>query len=378
MRLILLNHEFPPVGGGAATATARLAEQLAALGHAVRVVTSGMQEQPAESNWRGAEVVRLADHRRSVQAPGTFELLRFLVQGARRLPGEVRDFRADGVLAFFNLPSGWLAARTLLRAPVPLIVSPRGSDVPGFRGGRLGGTLGCCARPLIRSALGRADLIAPNSRHLAELTVGFMPAAAVKTRVVPNGVVGESVADRPARSESRTLHLVCVGQLIGRKRVDLLLRAVRQLPLNSTRLTIVGDGPHRPRLQRLARRLGLNQSVDFLGWQPRERIAGLLRRHDIYVSASDAEGMSNACLEAMAAGLPVVTTANGSHDLVRESGCGQVVPLGDPAGLAAALRKLNDVAERQRCASAGLQYVRHRTWRRSAEQFVQLFEQVGG
>jgi glycogen(starch) synthase len=376
MRLVLVNHEFPPLGDGAATATARVAEQLGLAGHAVLVLTTGPSDCPLREIRNQVEIVRLPTRRRSLLAPTTAELLNFGAQATLRLTDYVRQFQADGVLAFFTLPSGLLATRSARKLTLPLIVSPRGSDVPGFAGGRLSGWLPALSRPLIRRVLRRADFVAPNCQHLRNLAVGFQPSIADKTHVVPNGVDLSQVADRPNIASRTALRLVVVGQLIARKRVERVLQALLDLRPLPARLTIVGDGPQRKWLETQARQLGIAAQVDFRGFRPREEVPAILRTQDIYVSTSLAEGMSNACLEAMAAGLPVVTTANGTHELVETAQCGEVVGLEDSAGLAAALRKLNDVAERQRRAVAGLRYVRGLTWQASAEQYVHLFERA--
>ena len=89
-----------------------------------------------------------------------------------------------------------------------------------------------------------------------------------------------------------------------------------------------------------------------------------------------AEGMSNACLEAMAAGLPIVTTATVSHDMVLAAGCGESVDPTDQPAFVRTLRKLNRASERQRYARASLAHARTLTWRASVSQFVPAFQDV--
>jgi hypothetical protein len=85
--------------------------------------------------------------------------------------------------------------------------------------------------------------------------------------------------------------------------------------------------------------------------------------------------MSNAMLEAIAAGLPVITTDNGSHPVVDAAGCGVTVRRGDRQSLLAALQRLYcDEHLRCRLAEAGLEYARSIPWRTSAEAFAQVFQ----
>jgi glycosyltransferase involved in cell wall biosynthesis len=99
------------------------------------------------------------------------------------------------------------------------------------------------------------------------------------------------------------------------------------------RLVLVGDGVRRPLLERMARELGVAERAHFLGY--RRDVPALLSRAALSVSASHAEGLSNAILEAMASRLPVVATAvGGTPELVRDGVNGLLVPPGSPGALA--------------------------------------------
>lgn len=369
MRIAIAIHEYPPVGGGASTAAAQTARALAALGHQVLVVTGHVPGLPAEEEQGGVTVHRLPALRFVRLAPSKLELLSFSASAALALAPRIRAFRADGVLAYFAVPVGPFAVRAARRLGVPVVVSLRGSDVPGFRHGRLDGPFGTIARPVIRWVLGQADAVAPNSEVLREMALAFAPGIAGKVEVVPNGI--EDVADAPARSGDAALRLIQVGQLIERKRVDVTLDALAALP--GTRLTVIGDGPLRGALVERARDLGLDGRVELTGHLPRAEILARLRRHDVFVMTSAAEGMSNAMVEAMAAGLPIVTTPNGSHDLVERAGCGVVVPFGDAAAVARAIRAVTP-----EMARAALDHARTLTWTATAERFVALLARYSG
>jgi glycosyltransferase involved in cell wall biosynthesis len=124
-----------------------------------------------------------------------------------------------------------------------------------------------------------------------------------------------------------------------------LLHAMREVVRDrpEARLVLVGDGARRPLLERCARQLGIAEHCHFLGH--RRDVAAILARARLAVSASHAEGISNAILEAMAARLPVVATAvGGSPEIVREGEDGFLVPPGAPAALARRILELLDDA----------------------------------
>ncbi|SCZ65911.1 glycosyltransferase [Thiohalomonas denitrificans] len=136
--------------------------------------------------------------------------------------------------------------------------------------------------------------------------------------------------------------ITCVARLVPLKAHGLLLRAFSELrPLPRTRLLLAGEGPLRAELQAWAVALGVVDRVHFLG--NRGDIPDLLAASDLFVLASETEGLSCSLLEAMAAGLPVVATAvGGNPDLVEEGVSGRLVPVGDGAKLADALKQLVD------------------------------------
>jgi len=118
-------------------------------------------------------------------------------------------------------------------------------------------------------------------------------------------------------------------------------------------LVVVGDGEERARLDELASRLGLNQRVHFLGW--RSDLETILPELDMVICASKNEGTPVAIIEAMAAGVPVLSTdVGGVADLVTHGETGWLVRAGDPPALAQAIQHLlGDAALRARLAAAG-------------------------
>ena len=371
MRLAVVNHEYPPLGGGAATACEALARALARRGHELLVVTSAAPGCPPREERDNLVVVRLADGRRSRVAPKPFELLSFYFRARWQLPEILRGFRSDGILAFLAVPGGAAAVATARRFRVPCVVSLRGSDVPGFSSQRLAAWQRLALRPWVRRTLLGADAVAPNNQHLYDLAVHFEPRIRVKTSVVPNGVDPTTIAARPAQSGTGELRLVTVAQFIPRKQLHLAIETVRTLSDAGlpVRLTLAGEGPQEQVLRRLAGQLGVAERVDFIGHQPRTEMAQLLRRQDVCLVTSRAEGASNVILEAMAAGLPIVTTRNGAQDLVLDAGCGTVVDAAEPRSLVDALcALLADERRRSRLAEAGLRYAKSHTWQHSAER----------
>lgn len=134
--------------------------------------------------------------------------------------------------------------------------------------------------------------------------------------------------------------VVWTGRLDPVKGFEELLSACRMLRARcSLRLLLAGEGPYRHRIEELIRENGLQDTVVLLGQC--EAIPSLLKTADLFVFPSKTEGLPNSLLEAMAAGLPIVTTdVPGCRDLVRHGETGLLVPPGSPHDLAGAMETL--------------------------------------
>lgn len=146
----------------------------------------------------------------------------------------------------------------------------------------------------------------------------------------------EQVATVHPEPTSRPFRFIFVGQLIERKRVDLLIDAVSTLELGSAELTIVGSGPLEEALRRRGEEADL--SIRWMGAQPMTKIASLLAEADCLVLPSRHDGWGAVVSEAMIVGTPAICSDTcGASIVVRASGEGKVFPSGDGSALLAAL-----------------------------------------
>ena len=192
----------------------------------------------------------------------------------------------------------------------------------------------------------RTAFVAP-SRELANVfTTGWgVPADAV--HFVQNGVdMNAFPVSAPASREFVTVG--SVGALRQEKRIDRLIRIFAALENKNTRLLIVGDGPERESLEKLTSELGVARRVTFAGTQT--DVASYYAQMDIFALTSDTEQMPISLIEAMATGLPVVSTQVGDVPaMLGEQSARFILPLSDEAGLADALSQLvGDIGKRER------------------------------
>ena len=202
-----------------------------------------------------------------------------------------------------------------------------------------------------------------------------------KSRIIRPGVDPEFFSPAPERALSGWTRLVTVGSLVWVKGTTYALRALRRVvdagvPVT---FTIIGDGPERQRVLYAIDDLGLHEHVRLLGRLAPIAVRDELRRSEIFVLSSLAEGISNAVIEAMACGLPVVMTeCGGAREGVTEGVEGLIVPVWDYSAMAdAILRLARDPALRENMGRKGRErVVREFSADRHVGDFRNLFEEV--
>jgi glycosyltransferase involved in cell wall biosynthesis len=374
LRLLLINYEFPPLGGGGGNATANIAAELAAAGVEVRVLTSGFTGLPACERRNGFEIHRIPVLRRRPDRCSVLEMLTFLLSSLVCAPLLARRWRPDGTIAFFTIPCGPAAWLIRVLFGIPWVASLRGGDVPGFLPRQIG-AWHRLTRPVILGLWADAAAVVANSLGLAELARQAGPK--IPIMVLPNGV--DTVRYRPVperpRREDGGLRLLFVGRLVHQKGLDLLLEALAVAPRDVT-LDIVGDGPEREALIGQAHRLGVSGRVRFLGWLDRDALPAHFQAADAFAFPSRDEGMPNAVLEAMACGLPVIATdVRGLAEVVVDGRSGWLVPPEDRTALAAAIGHCRaDPALRVRRGAEGRLLAETRfSWRATALGYRDIF-----
>lgn len=364
-RLLFIVSQFHPTIGGAEIQAGHLARACAELGMPAEILTAAVPGAPRREVVDGVTVHRAI---RLLRLPGLWGAthflgtLLFLARHGRRY-----SLALGFQLQAFHNPAAllWGAAT---RTPVVVRGACTGAlgDLAELRAMRSG--------PLLLHILRRADaFVALTEEMRAEMAAaGVAPG---RISVIPNGVALPREAPSPAGGRGAGA-VVFAGRLHRQKGVATLLEAFASLLPRSRGLTlrVFGRGPEEPALRRRVVDLGLEGCVDFAGWT--DRLAEELGRARLAVLPTLGEGMSNVLLEAMAAGCPVVTTdIPANREVVVDGASGLLVPPGDPAALAAAMRRLlEEPALAARLAEGGRARVEARfTLRAVARRYVELF-----
>ena len=317
MRVLAVCYRYPPDLGGVERAAAALAQALVRLGHRVTVLAGADVGSVSRTEEDGVEVYRFA------LPKGRAAGARYVARVARlagRLP------RPDVVHAHIASAPAVAAALLGVRWRVPVVVKPSSGAEPG---GNLHATMsrgaGALRVSFLRRRVDAFVAISPGIARDLERSWSVDPA---KIMEIPNGVNLDHFATDRKRTRRKKSYLY-VGRLwTKQKALDVLLDAWRKAGEPGT-LVLVGDGPDRRSLE-----IQAPETVRFAG--PVADPAPYYRDADVFVLPSRWEGLSNAILEASAAGLPVIATeVGGARDTLGEAG--RLVPPDDVDALAAAL-----------------------------------------
>ena len=199
-----------------------------------------------------------------------------------------------------------------------------------------------------------------------------------KIEVIPNGVNLEEFRPAKQKPEMTPLRLITVGRLSETKRVDKLIRAIETFKKQDIHLilTIVGTGALIKQLEQMVSDRNLNDQIEMTGRVSPEQMPELYENAHIYVSATMQEGMSNAMLEAMASGLPIVTTrCEGVEELI--DGNGIVLDDAEPESFAAAIKSLSSNPDKyQMMSEKAISKASKFTWANTAIQYIELYKRL--
>lgn len=377
MNVLIITHEYPPIGGGGANACMNLAGEYAKAGYQITIVTVWYDGLEEEEYSGGVRIIRLKAKRKHLAHCGFPEMLDFLWKALHKADALCKREKFDICQVFFAIPSGPVAWCLKKKYGLPYLIRFGGGDIPGFQ--ERFRVLYKLIGPFEKIIWKQADALVANSQGLKKLAADFYDKKEI--RIITNGVdekwflTGED-ADIGRRSQEE-IRLLFVSRLIERKGLQFILPVLPEISRQAGKkvtLTIVGDGPYRTVLEQITKDRHLAGSVTFAGQREKRELPQLYRSADIFILPSQKEGMPNVVLEAMAGGLPIVMTpCEGSLELI--DGNGYAVPAEQFAEKIVCLCR--DNALRRQMGERSRQLVRERfQWGRVAAEYLKLMEAI--
>jgi phosphatidylinositol alpha-1,6-mannosyltransferase len=378
MRVLMLDNEFPPLGGGMGTVNRALLECYARRPELeIDLITSALGgRQEVEQFAEHIRIIKVPVWNRNIHHSTSRELLMYAVQA---LSQSIKHHRArpyDFCFAWSTVPAGGVALALYRLVTLPYAVWVSGPDIPGFE--RRYRVVYPFLSPIIRRVWRKANYVV--AKCAGEIEMIHALDSTVNVRFIPNGVDLAVFQPGPAIPDVGPLHVVCVARLIDRKGQHQLIKAVKRLTDSGIDvvLSLIGTGDSQRDYEAQARRLGIEDRVRFVGYVPREEINKHYSAAHVFALPSYNEGMSLAALEAMAAGLPlIVTRTGGTQELVEEGVNGYSFNWADVETLTNYLRILTkDRALARRMGASSRARAAFFGWDAIADRFFEVFKQI--
>jgi glycosyltransferase involved in cell wall biosynthesis len=302
---------------------------------------------------------------------GTF-LYASLISNVRKLH---RSRRIDLIHAHAALPCGHAAVLLSQELKIPCVVTVHGLDA--FFDNQVRGCAGVWCKRVAQFVYRSATRVICISDKVANKVIDGAEAA-VNTRLIYNSVDAQLFS--PASTDSVPNTILSVGNLISIKGHELLLRALGAVLPDHPNIScqIIGDGPERQRLTRLASDCNIAGKVRFLGRQDRKQVADAMRRCVLFALPSRYEGLGCVYLEAMSTGKPVVACrGQGIDEIIQHGSNGWLIEPGNLQELIAALSTLlqNLRLRRQIGEAARRTVLENHTSAHQAAQLVRLYRE---
>jgi glycosyltransferase involved in cell wall biosynthesis len=317
-------------GGGAERVVVTLASHYAAQGHTVDLIASFHQEAYQSEVHPAVRTHYLHTRRRMLAAP--------------RLAKVLREVRPAALLATVNTFAAVLAQR-LARTPTRVVLREATTPSIAFQVKETSALKRMISETAMRWLYPRADAVVAVSKGVAQDLLNLMPQLEPKLTVIYNPVIDAALyakADAPLEHPwfraNQPPVILAAGRLVALKGYDTLLRAFARVRQETpVRLVILGEGPERSNLERLAAELGVAADVDLPGFDPNP--FRYMKRAGVFVLSSRYEGLPNVLIQAMACGCPVVSTdcPNGPAEILDGGRYGPLVPVDDVEALAYAM-----------------------------------------
>lgn len=332
MRILCLNYEYPPVGGGGGRIAHRINAGLVRRGHSVRVHTAGLKHLPDHEIVDGVEVFRTRSFRRKEDTCTVPEMGLYVVTNVLPTIGHIRRWKPDVIHAHFAVPTGAVAWSASLVTGAPYVLTAHLGDVPGGVPEQTAG-LFKVVEPFTRPIWNRARALTAVSTFVADLAE---KAYHRRPLVIPNGI---PLGDRPVLESHSPPRILMVGRLSVQKNPMLAVRSLAMVKDLAWEFHVIGDGPLRHEMETGAAQQGIGDRTRFHGWLPGDDVARMMRESDLLLLTSRSEGLPVAAIEALSHGLGIVSTdIPGVADVVGNHKNGRLAPP-TPDALGAALRQ---------------------------------------
>ncbi len=376
MNILIVSHEYPPIGGGGANACMYLSREYEKQGHRVTIVTVWFEGLAEIETSEKIQIIRIKSKRRYKEHCSFREMASYLFKAWPIVDKLEKENHFDICQVFFGIPSGPIGYLLYKKYKVPYIIRFGGGDIPGFqdRFALIYKLIG----PLLKIIWNNAKALIANSEGLRKMALDFYDKKDIG--IIYNGVDTKKfypLENKVYDENSKFIRILFVSRLIERKGLQFVIPRLKEIQKKSEQqicLVLVGDGPYRKSLEKLVLQHGVEKIVSFVGQKDKAELLEYYQSADIFILPSKKEGMPNVVLEAMACGLPIVMTpCEGSKELVADNG--YIVKVEDIPNKIIELCKQKDI--RQQMAECSFKRVNDFfKWEKIGQIYIQLMENI--
>ncbi len=375
-KILIINYEFPPLGGGGGIATYDLAIEWAKHGQ-VDVLTSSFTGLKAEEKVGDLNVYRVKIlFRKSRDVASFISMLTYLPGAFLKGISLIRKNKYDVINTHFAVPSGPIGYLLGKIFHIPNVLSLHGGDIydPSKK---MSPHKSPVFKRIVKFILNRADCIVAQSSNTKEnaekyyspkQSISIIPLA-FHPQVIPH------VSRKIFNIDKKDFILISIGRLIKRKSLEIAIKSLSLIKNENIKLYILGEGPEREFLEQLSVDLHLHDRVRFIGFVNDDDKFKYISLSDLYVSTSMHEGFGIVFMEAMHMKLPIVCTNNGGQvDFIKNEENGILIDVGDYKACAdAILRFFKDKKLYTKCSKNNSIRIKSFYAENIAENYLTIF-----
>lgn len=312
MKILVIIHEFPPIGGGGGPIARDLSREWAASGHQVRVVSPHYGDLAKKEIIDGIEIVRLPSHRTEMYRAKLPAMAGYIRAALHYCLHDMKDFRPDIIHVHFAVPGGPIALILSKHWKIPYVLTVHLGDIPDASPEKTGKWFKFIYpfTPPIWKKAAKVIAVSQYSRQMAlkKYTVPIM--------VIPNGV-----DYRKLKVSSIQRHpvpeIVFAGRFVPQKNIAQIVETCARLKDLAWHCTLIGDGQEKEKLLNLIDLNGLKDRFLITGWRTPEQVIEIFQNSDILFLPSRSEGLPVVGIQAMTCGLALIlSTAGGNPEII--------------------------------------------------------------
>jgi glycosyltransferase involved in cell wall biosynthesis len=336
MRILVLNHEFPPIGGGGGRVAKDICRELSKWGYEIKVLTAHIKGLPREEERDGYQVIRLPSLRNQPYKASFLSMTAYVLAGLWTGHRLVRSFKPEVIHAHFAVPAGALAWVLSRMTGIPYVLTVHLGDVPGGVPEKTGGWFRWI-HPFTRAIWRDANRIVAVSEFTRQLALKKYD---VKIQVISNGVDLSTMQPNIIHL-NQPPRIVFAGRFMAQKNPLQLVQTLKGLKQFQWQCVMIGDGPLMQDIKRAVAESDLEDRFQFTGWIDPQDVLNWFDRSDILFMPSRSEGLPVVGVQALAKGLAIIASQVGGFvDLVDHDKNGYLIQQEDIAKFSTSLQGL--------------------------------------